>query len=136
MTRKSVVKKLMDKLIPPLFNGVPIVKEWTCQGLTCRVIHTRMSYCGYVGVPNKHSKAVENVSEENYDVDVHGGITFKEEIDNVIWFGFDCAHAGDEIILGGKVIKGHHWTLDEVVEETNFMARQLKGIVRKYERIS
>jgi len=133
MTRKSVTKKLMDKLIPPLFNGVPIVKEWTCQGFTCRVIHTRMSYCGYVGVSNKHS-VLKDIGED--DIDVHGGLTFKEKIEGIVWFGFDCAHAGDEIILGSKIVQGHHWTLDEVVEETNFMARQLKGIVRKYERIS
>jgi len=133
MTRKSVVKKLMDKLIPPLFNGVPIVKEWTYQGFTCRVIHTEFSYCGYVGVDNKHSKAVKGIDES--DLDIHGGLTFKEEIEGVIWFGFDCAHAGDEITISGKLISGHHWTLDEVVEETNLMARQLKRIVRKHERI-
>ena len=116
----------MDKLDPPLFNGVPIIKEWIYRGLPCRVIHTRLSYCGYVGIPKEHPMAKFPYYE--IDIEVHGGITFREEAEGIIWYGFDCAHAGDEIALalGGKTMGGHHWTLDEVVEETNRMARQFK----------
>lgn len=132
MKDKEAIKKLVDKLDPPYFNGFPVLKEWTYQGLPCKVVHS-FTYCGYVGIPKE--SPIAYLDEDNLNIEVHGGVTFKAEIGDTVWFGWDCAHAGDELFYHGNVVvKGHHWTLDEVVEETNKMAKQLKRLMRKYAR--
>ena len=90
-------------------NGIE--KVFNYQGFLCVVILTGMSHrCGYVGVPSenplfgieyfeKHPSI--NSTPENF-FEVHGGITYSgtlSEIGKDYWyFGFDCAHAGDNPI--------------------------------------
>ena len=61
-------------------------------------------YCGYVAVPEDHP--VYGKDYDDVPVDVHGGLTFAERSDdkypvktkeNLWWFGYDCAHSGDDI---------------------------------------
>lgn len=89
-----------------------------------------------MAVPEGHP-AYQVGDYEDVPAEVHGGLTFSgeglhDEIDTedkVMWFGFDCAHAGDEIKgmanIGGS---GHFWTEEEVVEETEKLAEQLKDL--------
>lgn len=61
---------------------------------------------GYLGVPKSHK--AYGLDYDNWDVDVHGGLTyschhssytlgdFPESMD-IWWFGFDCAHYDDFI---------------------------------------
>ncbi|MES2729973.1 MAG: hypothetical protein V4621_07785 [Pseudomonadota bacterium] len=93
-------------------------------GFPCLVTRTDMgNLCGYVGVPESHP--LFGKSDNNArDVCVHGGVTFADscqphateesgvchlpepgESDNVWWFGFDCAHAGDFLPGMGALMK-------------------------------
>ena len=82
-------------------------------------------FCGYVGLPKEHPafgkpwyKTIEddvdyteeykNIMEQINDVNVHGGMTYSTttnimdsypalSTDEVHWFGFDAAHAGDAV---------------------------------------
>lgn len=74
---------------------------------------------------------------EDVPAKAHGGLTFaNEELhddietdEDVIWFGFDCAHAGDRT-RGTRTIRddAHFWTKEEVVEETEDLAEQLANM--------
>lgn len=70
------------------------------------VTHNGMGYrCGYVKVNPGHPFHGKGNREDGTDlIEVHGGLTFAEADedcgkggpDNGWWFGFDCAHDGDE----------------------------------------
>ena len=105
--------------------------------------------CGYVRVPPTHKFHGKGYYEEGSTdaIEVHGGLTFAQiepcahEDGQGWWFGFDCAHAGDEVYdpsnppewrakLDLKYpeyarLKDHYWTQPEVEEETNRLADQL-----------
>jgi hypothetical protein len=128
-----------------------IEKEWEAFGLKCAAVVARehMHRCGYVRVPPKHSTHGKHY--DDVDVEIHGGLTFSEiescEHEDGIgyWFGFDCAHCFDAMYEPGHepdFIKklddewrakhgtysrdtDHYWTLDEVVAETERLAKQL-----------
>ena len=76
-------------------------------------------------------------------VDVHGGLTYSDRCqpsdnpaegichvpepgrpEDVWWFGFDCAHAGD-LVPGMHYGGGLYWTVDMVTDEVRTLARQL-----------
>lgn len=117
-----------------------VEKVWEHKELTCCVLLIRQSHrCGYVRVP-KNNPAFE-LNYEDVPVDVHGGLTFSNmsltgqpDDENYHWFGFDCAHFGDEIRLSGLrngFLHGHWWTLEEVITETNSLAEQLADLTWK-----
>ena len=84
---------------------------------------------GYVYVPRTHP-IVEG--DEAYELDVHGGITFFDEVDGVFCIGFDCSHAGDYIptwepIGIAKNRKGDEYRdIAYVTQQLEFLAQQLK----------
>ncbi len=66
--------------------------------------------CGYVGVGEDHPYFGKSYEDDDFDLDVHGGVTFADacdeggrichlartgEPDKIWWFGFDCAHYQD-----------------------------------------
>ena len=58
------------------------------------------TWCGYVEVPERHPLHGADLYEGNrvndlMNLEVHGGVTFADEINGVYYIGFDCAHAGD-----------------------------------------
>lgn len=82
--------------------------EFKHAGLPCLMLrHDRTgNWCGYAAVPPGHP--LHGEPYDNADVRAHGGLTYSDkcrgdichvpapgEPDNVWWFGFDCAHAGD-----------------------------------------
>ena len=102
-------------------------KEWKAHGFNCRVLFVRQSHrCGYVGIPKGH--IAYDKSDSDLPIDVHGGLTYsKIEEDGLNWFGFDCIHAGDKSassLIPSFNAKDHFWTLEEVVKETEDMAKQ------------
>lgn len=117
-----------------------IVGKWSVyKGFECVVSkHDTMGhYCGYVGIPKGHPDWGKGYDE--VDIVVHGGLTFSEQGDGSKnfpnkekwYFGFDCAHVGDfipmtgyRIALGLFDINSHKWSLKEIVEETENMAKQ------------
>jgi len=99
------------------WQSEPDKAQWTDEGsgLPCLIVRAKGSgsLCGYVGISSTHPFFGKCYSD--LDLDVHGGLTFaskcmednKEqgvchivemgEDDDVWWFGFDCAHAGDYV---------------------------------------
>lgn len=67
------------------------------------VLKTRMGhYCGYVQIPEASLPKHWIESQPIYRADdiellnVHGGVTYSKKNGNMVVFGFDCAHSGDE----------------------------------------
>jgi hypothetical protein len=138
-----------------------VESEFEHSGLKCAVVMNREGghRCGYVRVPPGHPYYGRHY--DAFDVSVHGGLTFAqvepcvEEDGTGWWFGFDCAHLGDEVydpaarleemtttegreaIKTREVLKGvraygsydHYWTQDEIEGETRFLAEQLAAVV-------
>jgi hypothetical protein len=114
-------------------------KEWKqwwdkATGLPCLAIRRSSLgvWCGYVGVPPGH--ALHGMDYDIPDVRIHGGLTFAdcadprgghapEEIDDVWWFGFDCAHAGD--VIPGVNKHGKYRDRAYVEVECTSLAKQL-----------
>lgn len=74
-------------------------------GYPCAVLFQPLGHrCGYVGVPKAHPCYGKNYTE--VEIDCHGGLTYADgqlfcsRRDDLWWFGFDCAHAGDAEDLG------------------------------------
>lgn len=119
-----------------------IEKLWKYAGLKCAIIHHGSHRCGYVSVPKTH--IAYGIYYDDVHVNVHGGLTFSDYAKHnkylkgkdTYWFGFDCAHAGDQYrtpnllrtFTEGSTGTGHWWTLEEVVEETNKLAEQLVAL--------
>jgi hypothetical protein len=148
------------------WQGEPDRVEWTHAGLPClaaRGPDVSGHWCGYVAVPPGHP--LHGTPYNDADVDVHGGLTYAHrcqgeichvpapgEPDDVWWFGFDCAHAGDFSPgldatlrqIGARdrgpaydhaaAIAANSWTVDVyrtlayVQAETNQLADQLAAI--------
>lgn len=135
----------------------PDKKQWLdrATGLPClivRNIHVTGSLCGYVGVTKTHPLYGKDYSDIENDIDVHGGLTYankcqeetnncegichkvKEgENDNIWWFGFDCAHAGDRCPRIDRHDRFPDYSdsyrdVDYVTREVQSLARQLAGI--------
>ncbi len=68
--------------------------------------------CGYVGVTASHSLFRENYcSEETYDLDCHGGLTFSGgwgDFPGSWVFCFDSAHLGDFCPRHASVLREPH----------------------------
>lgn len=121
-----------------------IVKTWTTKsGLAAAIVLVRdgSHHCGYVEAPAKLAGVDYN---DVSDINVHGGITYSGEA----WFldvetkpyvfGYDCAHAGDE--MRGEMAKymgtvaGDVWRDEAYCEEQcELLAEQLAAYVLKLE---
>jgi len=112
-----------------------LLKEWESHGFKCRVITSGWdSPNGYVAVPKEHPYWGESTHNIGTLGDVHGGITFSRQGSDedklfpnpdLWWFGFDTHHIAlyDWVPFAGGNRK--HWTTEEVVEETEKLARAL-----------
>ena len=140
------------------WDGEPDKMQWPDAetGLPCLAVRHQHSghWCGYVGVSESHPLHGKNYSDDDLNLDVHGGLTFSDicqpvddesrgichvpdanEPDHVWWFGFDCAHLGDATPLdakyaleGGSVFSGPgdtYKTLNYVRAECAKLAKQL-----------
>lgn len=83
--------------------------------------------------------AADGVIRKSPDVaiDVHGGLTYAggneeypAESNNLWWFGFDCAHAGDGtmVLESHNIFDGPVGSLDFVIDECESMAEQFLNI--------
>lgn len=107
-----------------------IEKQWvTDAGLLAVIVKFTERYlqhrCGYVGVGIEHEGFAFDYEE--VDIDAHGGITYTGDNSTnypittdkpTWWFGFDCAHAGDDE-PGGR-------SLDYCIAQCESIAKQLE----------
>lgn len=140
--------------LPGVWKDEPDKAQWqdAVTGLPCLVVRgPHGSWCGYVGVLEAHP--LYGKDYDTLDVSVHGGLTFSDkcapsekeergichvpspgESDQVWWFGFDCAHAGDispgyAHHLHGSAFKyGEYRDIRYVKDEVANLARQLKAL--------
>lgn len=119
-------------------------------GLPC-ILHRvdgHGAWCGYVAVPPGHPLHGKGYGDDGVDLCCHGGITYSDkcrgaichvakpgEPDDVWWFGFDCAHAGD-LCPGhqrerfGMIFSGseEYRDIDYVRSEVKQLAEQLSAL--------
>ena len=88
---------------------------------------TLLTWCGYVEVTIDNS--LHEKHYDDLDLDVHGGITFSDYMDNNWSFGFDCAHYNDMIPFYVKLLKNEfgntYRTKEYVISETESLAEQI-----------
>lgn len=81
-----------------------VEKDWTTEaGLRAVVIMTDRGHrCGYVAIPKEHRLYGVDYSSFDFDIEVHGGVTFSSGDESypvphegMWWVGYDCAHAWD-----------------------------------------
>lgn len=110
----------MKEMVYSYETGFEILEENDYRGFHYKVISRKAWPCAYVMIPKDHpffEKHYDEVSEMA-DIDVHGGFTFSNYMDDGDvpgWYlGWDYAHNGDYNPLafyGGK-----RWTTAEMVE--------------------
>ena len=116
-----------------------VKKEWEAHGFKCRVLDSPFGGLnGYVAVPPGHP--VHGMSYWDFDLDVHGGVTYAEFGDDKIhkesgevlwpdptlyWLGFDTAHSGDWVSYAPER-GGRRWGVNDVIQEVEKMALQLR----------
>lgn len=104
-------------------------KEWVYKNYKCKVhFYENKWRCGYAQIPKTHPCFLVS-SYDDIPIDAHGGLTYggysKKLNEN--WLGFDTAHAGDRR-ADEEESKGHFWTLEEVMKETEGMVDQLEKL--------
>ena len=78
---------------------------------------------GYVVLPLNHD--FEELEDYEIKVNVHGGITYKEE-ERYGWvIGFDTSHLGDFVPNAINCHGSHFWTDEEVLAELKNLVEQL-----------
>ena len=114
-----------------------IEKRWKHKGFECVVIFVGESHrCGYVAVPKDHIAYGKPYKDIN--VSVHGDLSFsayapEEDLggkEGTYWLGFDCAQSNDKSKYHDE---GHFWTLNEVIKETENLAKQLEKLQKSRE---
>lgn len=89
-------------------------------------------FCGYVETTFSDEWSYTELNPGFKLIDCHGGLTYG--VDSRGYIGFDCAHAGDVCILDGETVTDHamsttkEWTPDDVAEECERLARQIRAI--------
>lgn len=125
--------------------------EFVAYGLKCLMLRHPglLHWCGYVAVPSDsilarktksyyYSESELGLTDFEQDINnisVHGGITYvgNRNKDEVLYWGFDCGHAGDESPGMDSLFNGDIYRNKEyVVEECKNLARQLLKIIEIY----
>ena len=96
------------------------------------VVFHNFSRCGYIGLPKGHK--LENRDYNDFDFDVHGGLTFGSnglqfKDDTHDWyFGFDCMHFNDGADVRTMIENG-------ASTQELFVARMFDGEIRTKEYV-
>lgn len=132
-------------------------------GLDCMIHRNSSgALCGYVGVPPSHPwhgvgywEPVDASDDDwvfaherspDAQVDVHGGLTYASACQgnlchtpqpgrptDVWWFGFDCAHSGDETPLLRKYGPAVHY---EVYRDVAYVTGQVERLASQLEAVT
>jgi hypothetical protein len=93
--------------------------------LNCLIRRSSLGFlCGYVLLPSEHPFFRKDRFD---DVEVHGGITFADEIDGWWQVGFDCGHGWDYAPASpvSTSNKDNYKTIEYVRKETEKLAKQI-----------
>ena len=131
---------------PSDYVSPKIEKQWTSPtGLECLILAQTLGFrCGYVRLPDGHPLIGHKIGDEEVEaIDVHGGVTFLDDMDHVglsgHWIGFDCGHAWDghdESIMSESIrslmgqcptllSRGTAWDTETVAAEVERLAEQV-----------
>jgi hypothetical protein len=104
-------------------------KEWQEQVDDYKVYICRNgigSYCGYVSLPTDHP--FYTLGYDDMPIKVHCGLTFKGDIFDDVYIGFDCAHYCDYTIGTSRIANfgGTYRCFDYVRTECLSVLFQLK----------
>lgn len=120
-----------------------VKKEFIYNNRPCVVFQhpTIGHYCGYTKT-RLPSLSWKNTTYNEGDncvklIEVHGGITYG--IDKEDWVGFDCGHSKDVCLENGEIAndgviftpeeeRTNVWTVEDVVEETKYLADQISAL--------
>lgn len=112
-------------------NNKDILAEGEYEGFHYAIISYGSHPCAYVEIPSSHPDYKKKY--DDIDIEVHGCLTFGDNLDHVIpndnryWIGWDYAHVGDYSCLPfGLSIEGKRWTTKEIFEDVKSVIKQLK----------
>jgi hypothetical protein len=119
--------------------------EWifTCENgcqFECMIRRNKSggyNWCGYVKLTPDNK--FYGIHYDSCSFDVHGGLTFSDEVDGHWLLGFDCAHSGDFTFYGELFHLNKNDTYrdkDYVMSETNYLAEQLSKYSKSIDRIN
>ena len=95
------------------------------RGLEYMVVKNHICICGYIGMNSFEGLVNEDLI---YELDVHGGITFNDQLDpnirlpfmddDYMWIGFDYGHFDDmdRVVSPNEVLKECKHVIDQIVE--------------------
>ena len=121
---------------PGPWEGEPDRDEWMCGSLPCLILrHPELGHLtGYVGVPLDSPLAGMDFAD--LPIRVNWGLTYGAEGEGGdlrpkgwYWFGFDCAHAGDQV-PAIHMMPGEYRSWVFVRERVEHMAADLEGFLK------
>ena len=104
-----------------------IEREWFTRAGSRGLVLRGLVLCGYVELLDGHPW--RELASWDVSASVHGGVSFAGRLRSRegYWIGFDCAHAGDAMpTLDGRMIGDRVWSVDEVAEEVERLAEQVR----------
>jgi hypothetical protein len=123
-----------------------IVHDVFDEKLRFIVMRGPVSWCAYVGIPDKHPLSGLCYDDLDGFVDAHGGLTFRGEGDEpypwpkgYYWYGWDYAHFGDRCIYHGMddaSTDEHDWTIDEVIEDSKSAIESFKNLMTLADKLT
>ncbi len=123
------------------WDNEPDSEEWVDEatGYGCMIKRNKMMMhlCGYVSVPNTPPFEAASYNDDPFsNIEVHGGLTFADVMNDRRVFGFDCGHMSDlspgfltlshtdRLILNDAVYRDWAYVKTEVMS----LAHQLKQL--------
>lgn len=120
----------------------------TRAGFTALAVRGPMgAWCGYVALPPSHPAYKKRY--DALDVEVHGGLTYANECageichvpepgepDDVIWYGFDCSHAGDVMpaLLAGDI--KHDFASRDVYRDLAYVKNECENLAAQFRKMA
>jgi hypothetical protein len=118
----------------------PDQKDFVYVGLNCAIRRTEQlgHLCGYVQIPEDHALAQMdyNIIFDNYDIDVHGGLTFSGSANwlgekGSWWIGFDCGHLGDFSPEIRRLVPGISSFGNEQYRDIEYVTAEVKSLAEQ-----
>ena len=114
--------------------------EFSHKGFDCLMVRNQFSlhWCGYMAVPKDHPWYERNYND--ISVEVHGGLTYSNKChdvvchmpkvdgeDDVMWFGFDCAHSHDLSPTGSDPVAAKY----KIYRDITYVKNEIENLVQQ-----